>query len=243
MRGDRGQFAATRDVLVDGNPCSEAVYRWLAGRGETPSSRVDTAAPVPYTGRDGDGHDPRRRVPTMDVGGDGGPATGRRSSVLRVPEPDPERGGLRCFRREALRFVLRADGAASLAPDRYFRLLLVGYFEGLDSERAIAWRAADSLSLRSFLRLAPPASRPDHSTISRTRRLLSLETHEAVFTCVLQQLTDAGLVRGKTVGIDATTLLRVLRAVRLHPLTGPRQGQWHYDGEWMLARDVQVRPW
>ena len=97
-------------------------------------------------------------------------------------------------------------GRPSLAPGRYFQLLLVGYFEGLDSERAIAWRSADSLSLRSFLRLAPPASPPDHSTISRTRRLLSLETHEAVFTWVLQQLADAGLVRGKTVGVDATTL-------------------------------------
>ena len=97
-------------------------------------------------------------------------------------------------------------GRPSLAPGRYFRLLLVGYFEGLDSERAIAWRAADSLSLRSFLRLAPPPAPPDHSTISRTRRLLSVETHEAVFTWVLQQLADAGLVRGRTVGIDATTL-------------------------------------
>ncbi len=97
-------------------------------------------------------------------------------------------------------------GRPSLAPGRYFRLLLVGYFEGLDSERAIAWRSADSLSLRSFLRLAPPASPPDHSTISRTRRLLSLETHEAVFTWVLQQLSDAGLVRGKTMGVDAMTL-------------------------------------
>ena len=97
-------------------------------------------------------------------------------------------------------------GRPSLAPGRYFRLLLVGYFEGLDSERAIAWRTADSLSLRSFLRLTPLASPPDHSTISRTRRLLSLETHEAVFTWVLQQLADAGLVRGKTVGVDAKTL-------------------------------------
>ena len=97
-------------------------------------------------------------------------------------------------------------GRPSLAPGRYFRLLLVGYFEGLDSERAIAWRAADSLSLRSFLRLAPPASPPDHSTISRTRRLLSVEAHEAVFAWVVQQLADAGLVRGTTVGIDATTL-------------------------------------
>ena len=61
-------------------------------------------------------------------------------------------------------------GRPSLAPGRYVRLLLVGYVEGLDSERAIAWRAADSLSLRSFLRLAPPTAPPDHSTISRTRR-------------------------------------------------------------------------
>ena len=97
-------------------------------------------------------------------------------------------------------------GRPSLAPGRYFRLLLLGYFEGLDSERAIAWRASDSLSLRSFLRLSPPASPPDHSTISRTRRLLSVEVHEAVFTWVLQRLADAGLVWGRTVGIDATTL-------------------------------------
>ena len=97
-------------------------------------------------------------------------------------------------------------GRPSLAPGRYFRLLLVGYFEGLDSERAMAWRAADSLSLRSFLRRAPPSAPPDHSTISRTRRLLSVEPHEAVFTWGLQQLADAGVVRGRTVGIDATTL-------------------------------------
>ena len=99
-----------------------------------------------------------------------------------------------------------AMGRPSLAPGRYFRLLLVGYFEGLDSERAIAWRAADSLSVRSFPLLSAPASPPDHSTISRTRRLFSVETHDAVFTWVLQQLSDAGLVQGKTLGIDATTL-------------------------------------
>ena len=62
------------------------------------------------------------------------------------------------------------------------------------------------MSLRSFLRLVPPAAPPDHSTISRTRRLLSVETHEAVFTWVLQRLADVSLVRGRTVGIDATTL-------------------------------------
>jgi transposase len=98
------------------------------------------------------------------------------------------------------------DGRPGLPPGRYFRLLLIGYFEGLDAERAIAWRAADSFALREFLGLVLPEAPPDHSTISRTRRLIDLETHEAVFTWMLQRLADAGLVKGKTVGIDATTL-------------------------------------
>jgi transposase len=98
------------------------------------------------------------------------------------------------------------DGRPGLAPGRYFRLLLIGYFEGLDAERAIAWRAADSFALREFLGLVLPEAPPDHSTISRTRRLIDLETHQAVFTWMLQRLADAGLVKGKTVGIDATTL-------------------------------------
>ena len=97
-------------------------------------------------------------------------------------------------------------GRPSPAPGRYFRLLLIGYFEGLDSERGIAWRAEDSLSMRAFLRLAAPAAPPDHSTISRTRRLFPVETHQAVFTWVLEQLAASGLVAGKTLGVDATTL-------------------------------------
>ena len=76
----------------------------------------------------------------------------------------------------------------------------------MDAERAIAWRAADSFALREFLGLVLPEAPPDHSTISRTRRLIDLETHEAVFTWMLQRLADAGLVKGKTIGIDATTL-------------------------------------
>jgi transposase len=98
------------------------------------------------------------------------------------------------------------DGRPGLPPGRYFRLLLIGYFEGLEAERAIAWRAADSFTLREFLGLALPEAPPDHSTISRTRRLIDVERHEAVFTWMLQRLADAGLVKGKTVGIDATTL-------------------------------------
>jgi transposase len=73
------------------------------------------------------------------------------------------------------------EGRPGLPPGRYFRLLLIGYFEGLDAERAIAWRAADSFALRDFLGLVLPEAPPDHSTISRTRRLIDIETHEAVF--------------------------------------------------------------
>ena len=104
------------------------------------------------------------------------------------------------------RFYADEVGRPGLPPGRYFRLLLIGYFEGLDAERAIAWRAADSFALREFLGLVLPNAPPDHSTISRTRRLIDLETHEAVFTWMLQRLADTGLVKGKTVGIDATTL-------------------------------------
>jgi len=103
-------------------------------------------------------------------------------------------------------FYADVVGRPGLPPGRYFRLLLIGYFEGLDAERAMAWRAADSLALRKCLGLVLPEAPPDHSTISRTRRLIDLETHEAVFTWMLQRLADAGLVKGKTVGVDATTL-------------------------------------
>ena len=85
-------------------------------------------------------------------------------------------------------------------------MLLIGYFEGIDSERGIAWRTADSLALRGFLGLGLEETPPEHSTISRTRRLIDLETHRAVFTWILQVLATADLVKGKTIGIDATTL-------------------------------------
>jgi transposase len=103
-------------------------------------------------------------------------------------------------------FYAEKMGRPSLVPGRYFRLLLVGYFEGLDSERAIAWRAADSFALRRFLDLELTEAPPDHSTISRTRRLIDVETHREVFTWILKQLAEAKLVEGKTIGIDATTL-------------------------------------
>lgn len=97
-------------------------------------------------------------------------------------------------------------GRPSIAPGVYFRCLLIGYFEGIDSERGIAWRCGDSLSLRQFLGLALEQSPPDHSSLSRTRRLLPLEAHERVFQWVLAALGSQGLVKATTVGIDATTL-------------------------------------
>jgi transposase len=104
------------------------------------------------------------------------------------------------------RFYAPKLGRPSLPPGRYFRLMLLGYFEGLGSERAMAWRAADSLAIRSFLGLELDEAAPDHSTISRTRRLIDVETHERVFTWVLERLAKGGLLVGKTLGIDATTL-------------------------------------
>src|SRR5215217_2338859 len=104
------------------------------------------------------------------------------------------------------RFYAPVMGRPSLTPGRYFRLLLVGYFEGIDAERGIAWRATDSLAIRTFLRVPLDEAPPDHSTISRTRRLIDLETHRAVFTWVQQRLVESGLLNGKTVAIDATTL-------------------------------------
>jgi len=85
-------------------------------------------------------------------------------------------------------------------------LLLIGYFEGVDSERGIAWRVADSISLREFLGYTLSDPTPDHSTISRNRGLIEIETHQEVFGWVRKELAKSGLLRGKTLGIDATTL-------------------------------------
>ncbi|KAA3611884.1 MAG: DDE transposase [Planctomycetota bacterium] len=108
--------------------------------------------------------------------------------------------------QQCRRFYAEGVGRPSLPPGTYFRLQLIGYFEGIGSERGIAWRCADSLALRTFLGFALDQHTPDHSTISKTRRLLDLETHEAVFAWVLERLADHGLVKGETVSVDATTL-------------------------------------
>src|SRR5437899_359796 len=117
-----------------------------------------------------------------------------------------ERGFDEFVEGQCERFYAEAMGRPSLTPGRYFRLLLIGYFEGIEGERGIAWRAADSLALRQFLELGLTEPPPDHSTISRTRRLIAVETHQAVFRWVLELLAEKGLLKGKTVGIDGTTL-------------------------------------
>jgi transposase len=104
------------------------------------------------------------------------------------------------------RFYAPRMGRPSIPPGVYFRTLMIGYFERIDSERGIAWRCADSLALRRFLGYPLDQAPPDHSSISRTRRNLDLETHEEVFGWVLRVLADEGLLSGKTLGIDATTL-------------------------------------
>lgn len=107
---------------------------------------------------------------------------------------------------ECTPYYASTRGRPSLPPGRYFRMLLIGYFEGIDSERGLEWRCADSLSLREFLRLGECERVPDHSTLSRTRSRLPLEMHDKVFTWVLQVLADRGLVQGEQIGVDASTM-------------------------------------
>lgn len=99
-----------------------------------------------------------------------------------------------------------ARGRDSIAPGKYFRMLLVGYFEAIESQRGIAWRCADSLSLREFLGVKLSEATPDHSTLSKTRDRLPTEVHEQVFRLVLAAAAEKGLLKGKTLGVDSTML-------------------------------------
>ncbi len=103
-------------------------------------------------------------------------------------------------------FYAERMGRPSIPPGVYFRMLMIGYFEGLDSERGIAWRCRDSLSLRSFLGVPLTERTPDHSSLCRIRQMLDLETHREVFAWVLALLSEHKLLAGKRVGIDATTM-------------------------------------
>src|SRR5262245_28068882 len=140
-------------------------------------------------------------VPTTELPvSPGHPFYTRLNTILGEADFDP------FVEAQCAAFYAPVMGRPSLQPGRYFRLLLLGYFEGIDSERGIAWRASDSLAVRTFLRLPLDEAPPDHSTISRTRRAIDLETHRAVFTWVQERLVEEGLLKGKTIAIDATTL-------------------------------------
>jgi len=140
-------------------------------------------------------------IPTADlVKSAGHPFYERVNKLLAEAEFD------RFVEEQCSKFYAGNVGRPGLAPGVYVRMLLVGYFEGISSERGIAWRCADSLSLRSFLGLALSDRSPDHSTVSRTRRLIDLETHVEIFSFVLKLLAERGLADGKTIGVDATTL-------------------------------------
>src|ERR671938_229874 len=108
--------------------------------------------------------------------------------------------------KECQPYYASRRGRPSLPPGRYFRMHLVGYFEGIDSERGLEWRCSDSLSLREFLRLGTTEPVPDHSWLSKTRSRLPLEVHEAVFAWVLQRLAEHGLIKGDRIGVDASTM-------------------------------------
>jgi transposase len=100
----------------------------------------------------------------------------------------------------------QGHGRPSIPPGVYFRMLLVGYFEGIGSQRGIAWRCHDSLSLREFLGVPLTEDAPDHSSLTRIRDRLSFEVHAAAFQWVLKLASEKGLLKGKTVGVDSTTL-------------------------------------
>src|SRR5271170_437052 len=97
-------------------------------------------------------------------------------------------------------------GRKSIPPGVYFRMLFVGYFEGLDSQRGIAWRCQDSRSLQEFLGYLPTEPTPDHSSLTKVRERLPEVVHEEVFAFVLKLATDQGLSGGKTVAVDSTML-------------------------------------
>ncbi|MEK7784343.1 MAG: transposase, partial [Chloroflexota bacterium] len=118
-----------------------------------------------------------------------------------------DQGGFDAFcESQCKKFYAQVLGRPSVAPGRYFRMLIIGYFEKLDSERGIEWRCQDSLSLRAFLRLAPGDDVPDHCSLSRTRHRIDVDTHRMMFEWVLKRLAEHELLSGKTVGVDSSTI-------------------------------------
>src|SRR5450631_4242143 len=147
----------------------------------------------------------RQRQETLWYGGElpmapGHPFYKRLNEVLDGAKFDP------FCEASCASFYHQKLGRPSLPPGQYFRIMMIGFFEGLDSERGIAWRVADSLTLRQFLSIGLDEKTPDHVTISRTRRLIDSETHQQIFSLVTRLLAQNGLIKGKTIGVDSTTL-------------------------------------
>ncbi len=118
-----------------------------------------------------------------------------------------EAAGFDRFCEEACRkFYAAKMGRPSIPPGVYFRMLLIGYFEKIESEKGIAWRCSDSLSLRAFLGLRPEDSVPDDSSLNRSRLRIDWETHQAVFDWMLKRLAEHDLLKGKTLGVDGSTI-------------------------------------
>ena len=128
----------------------------------------------------------RARTPGLWIATNELPATGAHPFYQRLNRVLDDHAFDAFVEAQCAPFYAATRGRPSLTPGTYFRLLLIGYFEGIDSERGIAWRTADSLALRGFLGLSLDQVPPEHSTISRTRRLIDLETHRSVFTWILQ---------------------------------------------------------
>ena len=165
------------------------------GGGEEDLGRTDFHRSVSltpyYTVRTAMGKRKRTRQPTMWVATTDLPTAVSHPFYMRLNQLLREHRFDDFAEAECATFYAVTMGRPGLPPGVYFRLLLIGYFEGIDSERGIAWRAADSFALRDFLGVGLDSAPPDHSTISRTRRLIDLETHRAVFTWVLQCLSTA----------------------------------------------------
>src|SRR3989441_4631849 len=140
-------------------------------------------------------------IPTTDL-----PVSPGHPFCVRLNAILDEAGFDRFAEEQCQAFYAPVMGRPGLLPGRYFRLLLLGYWEGLDAGRGMAGGGPDPLAIRHFVGLGLDAAAPDHSTISRTRRLIDVETHRAVFTWVQERLAAAGLLQGRTVAIDATTL-------------------------------------
>ena len=148
----------------------------------------------------------RQRQGTLFVGTGELPRTPGHPFYERVSALLEKHGFEAVVEGECARYYSDGTGRPSIPPVVYFKALFVGFFEGIDSERGIAWRVADSMALRAFLGYELTEATPDHSSLSRTRRLMSVETHRLVFQFVLEVLAKEGLLRGGTLGVDATAL-------------------------------------